>query len=247
MGLMVEEVAVASTGFGGAWLFKGGRKALEYVRGDARGRELLELWMSGTAPDEVALDSDEWGDYMRAEPDLAKQIYNKLEADAIAMRPRIDDSRSQGHFEEPYNTSFHGEVGRTAPTGDDISGGYFTGYEILHGSKKTVGDVQMMGKVTVVRSPQPLGADASVYTVSYTNLEFVWNDIINPNEQYGADKVSAFLARWENASTGRPTPKDYTVHIQWKSKEPVGLTIQWIGHRPPVTTPIKPLQTFRDQ
>jgi hypothetical protein len=45
--------------------------------GMPQGTELLNLWMSGTALDYATFDSDSWGDYMRAAPDLKKQIRQK--------------------------------------------------------------------------------------------------------------------------------------------------------------------------
>src|SRR5690348_12102494 len=61
------------------------RKSAQYAFGDPQGRELLELWLSGTAPAEVTLDSAKWGDYMRKEPDLQAQIQHQLTLDANAL------------------------------------------------------------------------------------------------------------------------------------------------------------------
>jgi hypothetical protein len=226
---VIFEAVVMSSGIEGAWGFKGGRKALEYARGDERGRELLELWMSGTAPDDVTLDSDEWGDYMRAEASLQDQLIKKLSADAIAMRNDVD--QSDGEINGPYQGQFHGEVGRKSPLGTDIDGGYFTGYEILHGSKLTVGDVQVSGRFKASRSEQTVKAtkDELSYLVTYTDMEITWNDIINVNAQYGADRVFADLARWENAWAGKAAPKDYAVHIKWKANQTVNVAVQCRG------------------
>jgi hypothetical protein len=127
------------------------RKGAQYAFGDAQGRYLLELWLSGAAPAEVTLDDADWGQYMRNEPDLQEQILNKLKTDAWAMRDRL--AENAGKLEGDYQSTFHGEVGRTSHTGKAISGGYFTGYQILHGSKKTdtLNDVQVEGRFTAVQ------------------------------------------------------------------------------------------------
>ena len=202
-------------------VLKGARKALYYVRGDARGRELMDLWLSGSAAAEVTLDSAEWGDYMRAAPELPKQIRDQLTKDSNAICLPLGD----GPFRKtsPYQASFHGEVGTTAPLGGQISGGYFTGYEILHGSKKTdtLNDVEIFGQYTAVR-PQK-GAACSV---TFENLRFIWNDIIKLNAGYGPDTLGVRYARNENYFTGRAPPRDYVVHIKWESQQPITIELK---------------------
>ena len=127
-----------------------------------------------------------------------------------------------------FTSTFHGEVGRTSQTGKAISGGYLTGYQILHGSKKsgTLNDVQIEGKFTA----QSKGSETT-YTVTFSDLQFTWNDIINVNRDYHMDKVLANYARWEKEYTGGGAhPKDYAVHIKWTAPEPV--TIEVTGFLP---------------
>jgi hypothetical protein len=240
---VVFEAGVISSGVVGAWGFKGGRRALEYARGDERGTELLELWMSGTAAEEVTLDSDEWGDYMRAESNLNDQFLKKLSDDAILKRKDIEGTDNE--VTGLYQASFHGEVGKKSPMGTEIDGGYFTGYEILHGSKQTVGDVQIRGKFKALKTPKPLvlGDDTLSFAVTYEDLGLTWNDIINVNAQYGADRVFADLARWENAQTGKPAPKDYTVHIKWDAKQTVIIAVECKGN----ACTAKPVKNFQNQ
>jgi hypothetical protein len=91
------------------------RKGVTFFPSDKQGREILDLWLSGTAPDEVTLDSDDWGDYMRAEPDLQEQIYKKLASDAPAIWEAM--RQSSGRLQGRYESSFHGEVGRKSARG----------------------------------------------------------------------------------------------------------------------------------
>jgi hypothetical protein len=168
----------------------------------------------------VTLDGDDWGQYMRSEPDLQEQILKHLTNDANALSDRLSD----GQLEGDYTSSFHGEVGRTSFTGKAVSGGYFTGYQILHGSKKsgTLKDVQVEGKFTAVKSK---GSDTA-YRVTYSDLQFTWDDIISVNRSYGMDKVLADYAQWEKKYTaGGPHPKDYVVHIKWTAVEPITIEV----------------------
>jgi hypothetical protein len=200
----------------------------EYTFGDKQGRYLLELWLSGSAPDEVVLDSDDWGDYMRAEPDLQKQIYSRLLSDAYAKRAQLSESR-EGHIGGAYQASFHGEVGRKSFTGKEISGGYLTGYQILHGSKKneTLKDVQIIGKFTAAWTGAT--GNPAPYQVVFEDLQFVWDDIINVNPHYKADLLFANYAKSENRYTSRPKPKDYVLHIKWKADKPVTINVtDWL-------------------
>jgi hypothetical protein len=199
------------------------RKGAEWTCGDKQGRYILELWLSGTAPDEITLDDDDWGEYMRKEPNLQEQIHKKLEVDAYALREQL--KASPGRLEAPYESSFHGEVGEKK--GYVKYGGYFTGYQLLHGSKKTdtLKDVQIIGKFTAVWQGPP----GNAYTVTYQDLQFIWNDIINVNPQYKMDRILANYARWEKEYTsGGDRPKDYTIHIKWKATEPVTINVTTI-------------------
>jgi hypothetical protein len=205
-----------------AWGAKILRKGAQYSFGDEQGRYLLELWLSGGAPAAVTLDGEEWGQYMRAEPDLQEQIHHKLRVDAYAMRERL--TASSGQLGGDYTASFHGEIGRKSHTGKAISGGYFTGYQILHGSKKTdtLNDVQIEGKFSAARS----GASQDAYTVTYSELQFTWDDIINVNRGYRMDRVLAEYSRWEKEYTGGGAhPKDYVVHIKWRAAQPITIEV----------------------
>ncbi len=231
----------------GAHAVKAVRQGYMFLPSDKQGRYILDLWLSGTAPDEVTLDTDDWGDYMRAEPDLQEQIHKKLESDAPAIWEKMTQSsgRLQGHYE----SSFHGEIGDTSWTGKPQHGGYFTGYELLHGSKKTdtLKDVQIIGQFTAVRLDQKAQGPYAVaygvpYIVTYENLHFVWNDIVNPNEKYTDDTIYSNYSRFENKYTGKPAPKDYILHIKWDAKESTTIAVdkpRWPAPSPDVIASFK--------
>jgi hypothetical protein len=116
-------------------------------------------------------------------------------------------------LEDDYKSSFHGQIGGKEDTFK--YGGYFTGYQISHGSKTTAKDVQIKRKVAAIWK----GTPGSAYAVTYRDLQFIWNDIINVNPKYKMDSSLANYAKWEKEYTsGGPRPRDYTLHIKWESR-----------------------------
>ena len=197
-----------------------GREGWMFPRQDKQGRYILDQWLSGTA-DVITLDSDDWGDYMRAEPNLREEIYKKLNGDAHDMWETVQ--RSSGTVQQKYDTSFHGDVAIKSSRGKPKNGGYYTGYELLHGSKggafyragsqiyPALGarggsvwlkDVQIKGEFIAVRS----GAAGSPYTVTYKDLHFVWNDVVNPNPIYTKDPIYAGYAKWRTITLVNRSP-----------------------------------------
>ena len=59
-----------------------------------------------------------------------------------------------------------------------LESGYLTGYELLHGTNWKEGGLSYKGKITK--------KGASCFSGS---IDFVWNDIIDPNFLYGKDIV----------------------------------------------------------
>jgi len=210
-----------------AYMATGFRKLVFGIASDDQGRYILETWLAGKT-DEVTLDSDDWGDYMRAEPDLQDQIRAKLKSDADDYWEKSKD------LKQDYYSHFHGDIGHHGLTGGP-NGGYLTGYQLLHGSKhcyarmtasgvrevklsegddtmRKLKDVEIIGKVTAGGTP---------YKVTFDHLSFIWNDIVNPNAAYGNDRVLSKYGAFENYYTGNRPPRDYVVHITWDAKEAV--------------------------
>ena len=111
---------------------------------------------------------------------------------------------------QTLSVRFHGEM----------ENGYFTGYELLHGSKgiadrgpwkgEDQGDVQMRGTATVVNDSN------GTRTITY-DLTFTWNDIVDPNPTYGGDTFMSSLLH----AVGNP--RDYKVKISWGAKPVVNV------------------------
>ena len=210
-----------------AYMATGYRKLLYRLASDDQGRYILETWLAGTT-DAVTLCSDDWGDYMRAEPDLQDQINAKLKNDA-------DDYWESGQqLKRDYYSHFHGDIGHHGLSGGP-NGGYLTGYQLLHGSKHcytrmTVTGVrevklsegnETMPKLKDVEIIGRVIAGGSPYKVTFDNLRFIWNDIVNPNSNYGGDNVLARYGAFENHYTGHIPPRDYAIHITWEAAAPV--------------------------
>jgi len=87
----------------------------------------------------------------------------------------------------------------------EIENGYFSGYEMLHGTDKNVGDFQIWGD-----------ANYSKEQVTY-NLTLRWNDKIDPNFSYRGDMISFAVLH------ALYSPKDYDIHITWKEKYTIKL------------------------
>ncbi len=149
---------------------------------DERGKELLGHWLNGDVGREgLTLEGDNWRRYMLANEMLRPQIVEALKRD---VNWRVGSGT--------VSTSFHAE----------IENGYFTGYEMLHGTHRGVGDFQIRGTADVTTE-----SDGKLM-IRY-NLTYVWNDVIDPNFSYGSDEVSAWVLR------RLYSPRNYTVRVRW--------------------------------
>lgn len=180
---------------------------------DEQAQEIFDLWFSGEADDEVTFDSEEWGNYMRAEKHLQQQIEARLTKHAEQLR---DQSKGSTHtVEGEIDLTFHAEVGGKY-------GGYWSGYNLLHGSNKEVGDFELSGRFKAVRSHAPGGA----YTVTYEKLEYVFNDIADVNTRYSSDVGFARMAANMASCLGSLPPKDYTLHVEWDAAAPIKIEVK---------------------
>ena len=190
-----------------------GMLAAAKVAMDDQAWDLFNRWFEGKAPPVVVLESPEWATYMRADTRLAQQIQRRLDFHADSIRREVDAAQS-GLQRRPLRITFHAEVG-------SAQGGYVTGYEVLHGSNASAGDFEMTGVYSVSRA----GGPGSAYTVSYAELRYVFNDIVDANKRWSADNVLARTAANMAAVLGVGPPKDYRVKIQWSEPRPIVVKI----------------------
>ncbi|ABQ05691.1 DUF6443 domain-containing protein [Flavobacterium johnsoniae] len=163
-----------------------GRLTSGSVLFDARGQELLSHWLNGSGKN-LELSNKEWGDYMKANGLLPEQIEEAAMNYLYGFREYI---KKEGKIDVDF--TFHAE----------IENGYFTGYEMLHGSNKKVGDTQMKGTVEY-------NSKTSQFDF---NVQIIWNDKIDPNKNYGDDIMMS------NLLNVFYSPKDYNVKIKWNDK-----------------------------
>ena len=178
---------------------------------DKFAHQIFDLWLKGQTM-EVTFGDEEWAQYMRADEGLKRQIHDALVLHAEMMRRDVD--QSNGTLGQSFHHRFHVEIGGPA-------GGYLSGYKLLHGTNKDAGDFEISGTFTAIR-PGPPG---SAYTVTYDDLEFVFNDIIDINKRYPVDRgLGRFTTGMAKCLYNRP-PKDYTLHIKWKAEGSVKVEV----------------------
>ena len=93
---------------------------------DDAGYVILSHWLSGSG-EPLILTDGRWGDYMRENELLRRQLKNRLESDCMGRR-------SEGQFDDLFNA--------------EIENGYNTGYEMLHGTNADVGGFEMSGTIS---------------------------------------------------------------------------------------------------
>ena len=146
---------------------------------DARGQELLSHWLSGSGKD-LLLDNEAWQDYMRENGIINDQLTSVAFGIAIGMSL---DKKKKIYKEESGNYHM------------DMENGYFTGYQMLHGTNFfSYGVVGKYDKKT------------DTYTF---NFNMKWFDTIDPNHTYPVDSAL------NDALNKLYTPVDYNVAIKW--------------------------------
>lgn len=194
----------AHVGRAGVWILQ-----------DEYAKEIFNLWFFGLGAPETVFDNEKWANYMRNSKELRDQIVARLSADAIETQPVADE----GAFE----VTFDAYVGKRG-------GGYRTGYAVLHGSNRTVGNFQIKGHYRVIPSSSPGGG----FTVIYENLSFVFNDRVDANYSYKREVLGMTLkpekwledlAKYMTQCSGAPNPVNYTLRIKWKALEPIEVEV----------------------
>jgi len=205
----------SSGGIKDLYVAAGAKVMLESARVamDEHAREIFDLWFGGTAPKEVVFDNPKWASYMAAEPNLKRQIRERLAEHAEQLRNQVDQSDFGLHGS--LSLTFHGEAGSK-------QGGFRSGYDVLHGTNKSVGDLGVTGFYTTFR-PGPPG---TAYLVTYDSMTYVFNDIVDINKRWSADVTLGRTAQNMARALGAPPPKDYTLRIKWRSDGPIRVDVE---------------------
>jgi len=168
---------------------------------DEEGWAIADRWLQGKT-DEVVLVEGTWKNYLMKDKKLKKEISDKISEHARSMEMAL--ARGFDRLDGNLKLQFHGEVGSK-------EGGFFTGYDLLHGTNENVGDFQINGNFSIHRSRDFPGMTIAYYK----NLEFVFNDIVDLNKKYYADVLFGRIGKNIARAKGTGPPKDYTIRIKW--------------------------------
>jgi WXG100 family type VII secretion target len=165
----------------------GGDRGGSHFDYDWAGGAILERYLTGG--DDWHIDNDpRWTEYMQAHPSLT----NELQGHALDTAQELHQSgKKQIHIDESFHTSLE-------------SGEGVVGYQYLDGTNANVGGFERKGVATIA----PDGQGGHTVTM---NMEYTWNDIIDPNPQYDTDTWKSRFA--ELITLGRADP--YEMHISW--------------------------------
>lgn len=164
---------------------------------DKHGELILGTYLSGGGQ-RIAIDERStneppfWANYMMKHQDLRNQCFGKL----VPVINEIINKKQFGKF--PVGLRFHAEF----PENSDYSG-----YALLHGSNKDVGDFQIGGIAEVGHAIDPKEGDFDI-EIEF-NYEF--NDIVDPNPSYWTDIAKNAVAKFFTLGKA----KAYRLSIAW--------------------------------
>jgi hypothetical protein len=155
---------------------------LQFFPFDARGYELYAHWVIGTGVN-LKYNEGHWGDYMRDNYFIEQGLKDVLITKASIMK----DEKISNATIERYRFK----------DGFEIENGYFTGYEMLHGTDK----------FTIVSGNAKYNKKSDIYTF---HLKLQWKDRIDKNAAQGDNDIAAFVK-----AINLGMAKDYNVEINW--------------------------------
>jgi hypothetical protein len=169
---------------------------------DDEGEYILGTYLYGGGKPVTIFDVPMWTTYMKQNEGLRRQIFGRLilvVKDILITVPRdIKAGKKKDRY--PISDTFHAEC-------PENSG--FSGYALLHGTNKTVGDFRLTGWADVQDAVDP--ADGA-FDIDL-DRRFAFNDIVDPNENYRMDTIRSVFATVLTA--GRA--KSYRISISWGS------------------------------
>lgn len=164
---------------------------------DVQAVEIFTYWLEGHG-DEMILEDEPWKRYMMNNKLLEEQIINQLKEDAMQRKTWLEKSGLDVLHGDVDVIRYHAE----------IENGYRTGYELLHGTNREVGDFEIEGNFAVKKAPQ----FSNVIDVGY-ELRFCWNDIIDPVKGHIVDEMAAMFFKF----CSDYNPMKYVIRIKWNA------------------------------
>lgn len=162
----------------------------QYLPFDARGYELYSYWAIGSGKN-LKYTEGHWGDYMRDNHYIEQGLKDVLITKASIMK---EQKTSKINIER-----------YTFSDGFEIENGYFTGYEMLHGTNR----------FTIVSGIANYNKKIELYTF---DLKLQWKDRINPNAEQGDSEIAKFIRE-----INLDMPADFDVEINWSQKIKISL------------------------
>jgi WXG100 family type VII secretion target len=177
----------------------GGTRGGEHTDYDWAGGAILERYLTGGGDWNIKNDPN-WTEYMEANPTLTRDLGSRAESDAQSLFQQYANGGSD-----------HTSINQTYPM-EIENGEGVVGYQYLHGTNANAGGFQRQGTATI----EPDGSGG--YNVT-EDMDYTWNDIIDPNPNYATDNWKSKVA--EVISLGQA--ESYEMHVGWSERTVVNL------------------------
>jgi WXG100 family type VII secretion target len=177
----------------------GGRRGGSHLDYDWAGGAILERYLTGGGDWNIRNDP-RWTQYMQSNPTLTEKLGDRAESDAQRLFTQMSNG---GSSQMPINQTFPMEI----ENGEGV-----VGYQYLHGTNANAGGFQRDGTASI--APDGSGG----YNVAM-DMNYTWNDIIDPNPQYVTDNWKSKIA--DIISLGQADA--YEMHIGWAERTVVNL------------------------
>jgi hypothetical protein len=161
---------------------------------DVQGEQILGTYLRGGGKAVDVFDDPIWTDYMMENEGLRRQVFGQLILSVRDLAAR----KKKGRFS--IAETFHAEC-------PENSG--FSGYALLHGTNRTVGDFKLTGWADVQDAVDPGDGALDIDL----DLRFVFNDIVDPNANYLMDQIRSAVA----TAITFGEAKSYRLSIHWSS------------------------------
>jgi hypothetical protein len=191
--------SIDPSGHANWWPFKSGFNFLslsDYIQWgilqtrmkDNFAKRILFHWIYGCGKKLVIKNDKSWNKFFAVNSEFKKKVREKAKAAIM---------QNENTF------SYHGNLTLTEHGGGD----YSTGYGLLNGSNKEAGDFVLEGFIVATQGKKQI-----------VKVQYIFNDIIDPNAQYQEDIVYAIGA---NLVFGLDRCFDYTLSISGTMYMPI--------------------------